>query len=94
LGINGQPIDPQIARRYNLPAEYGLYIFSVFANSPAATVGLQEGDIITQLGETPIDEDHPYLNVLYNFQAGDTVKLMVARGNQTIQVQVTLEEGQ
>jgi len=94
LGINGQPIDPQIARRYNLPVEYGLYIFSVFANSPAATAGLQEGDIITQLGETPIDEDHPYLNVLYNFQAGDTVPLMVARGDQTIQVQVTLEEGQ
>ena len=94
LGINGQPIDPQIARRYNLPVEYGLYIFSVFANSPAATAGLQEGDIITQLGETPIDEDHPYLNVLYNFQAGDTVTIMVARRDQTIQVQVTLEEGQ
>jgi serine protease Do len=94
LGINGQPIDPQISRRYNLPVDYGLYIFSVVANSPAASVGLQEGDIITQFDSTPIDKDHPYLNVLYNFQAGDQVNLSVARGNQTIQVQVTLKEGQ
>ena len=94
LGINGQPIDPQISRRYNLPVDYGLYIFSVVANSPAASVGLQEGDIITQFDSTPIDKDHPYLNVLYNYQAGDQVNLTVSRGNQTIQVQVTLKEGQ
>jgi len=94
LGINWQPIDPQIARRYNLPVNYGVYIFSVFSNSPAASAGLQEGDIITQFDETPIDEEHPYLNVLYNFQPGDTITIKVARGNRIIEVQVTLEEGQ
>ncbi len=94
LGINWQPIDPQIARRYNLPVNYGVYIFSVFSNSPAASAGLQEGDIITQFDETPIDEEHPYLNVLYNFQPGDTIIIKVARGNRIIEVQVTLEEGQ
>jgi 2-alkenal reductase len=94
LGINGQPIDPQIARRYNLPVEYGLYIFNVFSGSPAASAGLQEGDIITQFDSTPIDEEHPYLNVLYNFQAGDIVEITFARGNRILQVEVTLEEGQ
>lgn len=93
LGINGQPIDPQIARRYNLPADHGLYIFSVFSGSPAEAAGLRQGDIITQMDSTPLDEEHPYLNVLYNFQPGDTITLTIARDSRTLQLQVTLSEG-
>ena len=94
LGVNGQPIDPQIAHRYNLPVDYGVYIFSVTPASPADQAGLREGDIITHLDNTPIDGDHPYLNVLYNFQPGDKVNITYARGNRTIQVEVTLGTGQ
>ncbi len=92
LGIQGQSIDPQIASRYNLPVQWGMYIFTVYGNSPAQSAGLREGDIITHFDQTALDETHPYLNVLFNYQPGDIVTLTVARGNQTEKVQVKLEE--
>jgi len=93
LGISWQPISQQIAFFYNLPVSYGVYISQVQPNSPAETAGLKEGDIITKINNTPLDDSHPYTNTLYNFASGDKVTLTVARGSQTLQVQVTLGEG-
>lgn len=92
LGINYQPIDPEIAARYNLPAQWGVYINEVANGSPAGNAGLQPGDIITKLGNVTLDATHSYVNTLFNYKPGDQVTLDVARGNQTMQVQVTLGE--
>ena len=94
MGISFQPINPSIAARYNLPAEWGVYITRVVENSPASQAGLQEGDIITRLGDIPIDETHSYVNALFEYKPGDRVALEVVRGNDTMQVDITLGEAQ
>jgi len=94
LGISFQPIDPEIAAVYNLPAQWGVYITRVAQNSPAGQAGLQEGDIITKIGEIALDEAHSYVNTLFTFQPGDQITLDVVRGNETMQVDVTLGEAQ
>lgn len=94
LGISWQAITPRIAAVYRLPAEYGVYITQVAANSPASQAGLQPGDIITGIGETTLDATHAYINTLFQYSAGDTVTLTVIRENEQIQVQVTLGEAE
>jgi 2-alkenal reductase len=94
MGISFQPINPEIASLYNLPAEWGVYITRVVQNSPAQQAGLQEGDIITKIGEIALDETHSYVNTLFAFQPGDQIKLDIVRGNETMQVEVTLGEAQ
>ncbi len=94
MGISFQPINPSIAARYNLPAEWGVYITRVVENSPASQAGLQEGDIITRLGDIPIDETHSYVNALFEYKPGDRVTLEVVRENDTMQVDITLGEAQ
>jgi serine protease Do len=94
LGISFQPIDPGIAARYNLPAEWGVYITQVAENSPASAAGLQQGDIITRIGEVSIDETHSYVNALFEYKSGDQITLALVRGNETMQVDVTLGEAQ
>ena len=94
LGISFQPINPEIAAIYNLPAEWGVYVTRLEQNSPAHEAGLQEGDIITKIGDVALDETHSYVNTLFEFQSGDQITLGVVRGNQTMQVQVTLGEAQ
>ena len=94
MGISFQPINPEIASLYNLPAEWGVYITRVAQNSPAQQAGLQEGDIITKIGEIALDETHSYVNTLFAFQPGDQIKLDIVRGNETMQVEVTLGEAQ
>lgn len=92
LGIDGQQITPNIAARYNLPVQWGIYITSVSAGSPAEQAGLQVNDILTKIGDTAIDETHSYMNTLFLYKPGDQVTLEIVRNGQTMQMQVTLNE--
>lgn len=92
LGIAYQPIAPDIASSYNLPVQWGAYVTRVAAGSPAGKAGLQEGDIITRVGDVSIDETHSYLNTLYTYKPGDQITLSIIRNGQTVKLQVTLGE--
>jgi len=92
IGISFQPINPNIAARYNLSAQWGVYITDVSSGSPASTAGLQQGDIITKVGDVTMDETHSYVNALFTFNPGDQVTLTLMRDGKEMQVQVTLGE--
>ena len=92
MGISFQPINPDIAAQYNLPAQWGVYVTKVADNSPASEAGLQEGDIITKIGDVALDETHSYVNILFTFKPGDQITLEVLRDNKNTSVQITLGE--
>ena len=92
IGISFQPVNPSIATRYNLSAQWGVYVMKVADGSPASTAGLQQGDIITKVGDVMLDETHSYVNTLFTFKPGDQVNLTVMRDGKEMQVQITLGE--
>lgn len=92
LGVRWQWVDPDLAFRYGLPVEWGAYITKILPDSPAEKAGLQANDIITQIGEISLDNEHPYANALYRYAPGDTVNLIIQRGNEKLELQVKLEE--
>ncbi len=92
MGINFQPITPDIANAYNLPVQYGAYVTSISANSPASQAGLQTGDIITSIGGTALDETHSFINTLFTFKPGDQITVEIMRNGKSQQVQLTLGE--
>ena len=92
MGIRFQPINPDIAARYNLAAQWGVYVTQVVSGSPADQAGLKEGDIIIKLDDTALDETHSYINTLFTYKAGDPVNLSVMRDGKLIQVPITLGE--
>lgn len=92
IGIRFQPINPDIATRYNLAAQWGVYVTQVVSGSPADKAGLKEGDIIIKLDDTALDETHSYINTLFTYKAGDPVNLSVMRDGKLIQVPITLGE--
>jgi 2-alkenal reductase len=92
LGVNFQSVTPSIARRYDLPAQWGAYITDIDSRGPAAQAGLQRGDIIVSIGERDIDENNSYLNSLFAYQPGDQVTINALRGNQEMAFEVTLGE--
>ena len=92
MGISFQPINPDIAAQYNLAAQWGVYVTKVADNSPASEAGLQEGDIITKIGDVALDETHSYVNILFTFKPGDQITLEVLRDNKNTSVQITLGE--
>jgi 2-alkenal reductase len=90
LGISFQPITPDIATAYNLPAQWGVYVTNVGANSPASKAGIQTGDIITSIGGVALDGDHSYVNTLFTHNPGDKVTIDLIRNNRKLQVEATL----
>jgi len=92
LGISYQSISPSIARRYNLPAQYGAYVTDVDSRGPAASAGLQRGDIIVSIDDQSIDEAHSYINTLFTYQPGDQVTIKALRNGQETSFTVTLGE--
>ncbi len=92
LGISYQPIAPDIANMYSLPVQWGVYVTNVANGSPASQAGLQQGDIITKVGDIALDQNHSYLNTLYTYKPGDTVTLSVNRNGKDVTLKVTLGE--
>jgi 2-alkenal reductase len=92
LGIQWQLISPRVAAAYRLPVDWGVYVVDLVAGGPAAKAGLQQGDIITRIGDIQIDADHSYLNALFNYSPGQTTELEIARGTQILKVSVTFGE--
>jgi 2-alkenal reductase len=92
LGVRWQWITPSIAYRYGLTVESGAYISSIAPNSPAAVAGLQAGDIIIKIGDRLLNDDHPFINVLYDFSAGETTALEFVREQENLKIQVTFGE--
>jgi 2-alkenal reductase len=88
LGVNYLPVSAQIAGTYGLPV--GAFVKTVLNNSPAAHAGLKKQDVITAVDGVAIDDQHDLKTALDGFHIGDTVKLTVYRGGQTITLNVTL----
>ena len=73
---------------------HSIYISEVTSGGPASVAGLQQGDIITKVGDVTLDETHSYVNTLFTFKPGDQVTLNVMRDGKDMQVQITLGEAQ
>lgn len=92
MGIRLQTITPQIAYRYQLPVQYGVYVLEVSSGSPAEKAGIQVNDIITCIGDQCISENQSYYNALFTNLPGDTVTIKLVRNGVEKTLQVTLGE--
>ncbi|HET7328284.1 MAG TPA: trypsin-like peptidase domain-containing protein [Nocardioidaceae bacterium] len=74
----------------------GAQVRSVVSGSAADEAGLQEGDIITKVGDTQITSSEALVAQVRSYRPGDSVQLTVLRDGDSEQVQVTLgsDEGQ
>lgn len=90
MGIRYQAISPDLSAMYNLPVKWGIYVQSIATGSPADTAGLQRGDIIVSINDTSIDAAHQYLNMLYTYKPGDTIKLGILRDGKQINLDIKL----
>lgn len=68
----------------------GLPVKSVRAGSPAEVAGIREGDRIAALGRFPVANIFDYTFAIRHFEAGDSVPVVLLRGEARLSVVVTL----
>lgn len=56
----------------------------IMRNTPAAESGAREGDILLQVGNTPVHEPEDVIDASFFITAGDPVPITVLRGNEKL----------
>ena len=92
LGVESQPLNPQLAAANDIPVDQGNYIQRVVEGTPAEEAGLQEGDVVTAVGDTEITTLRTLANILLDYAPGDQVTLTVQRGENEETINLTLGE--
>lgn len=67
-------------------------VTSVIESSPAANAGIQENDIITAINGNSVSSGEELSIMINSFEIGETITITVNRGNNDVDIQVTLEE--
>ena len=69
----------------------GYAIGDVVKDGPAAKAGLKAGDLVVEFGDAKIARLEDFIAALDKHKAGDRVRTVVRRGDQTITAEVTLD---
>ena len=93
IGIQVANIVPELIRQYNLDKDVkGVVITSVNPNGVAASVGLQEGDVIMKMNRNAITSVADFNKEISNLEAGDNLLLYIRRGSANLFVAFTIPE--
>lgn len=92
LGVGVTNVDATVAAQDNLSVDHGALIGSLISGGPAASSGLQVGDVIVQINNIPVNDVSSLGDALARYNPGDTVAVHVYRGSQQLIINVRLGE--
>lgn len=97
LGIRYLLITEEIQKQFNLPFDYGVYVYSddpnkpaVIPNSPAEKYGIKEKDIILEVDGQKITLQNTLAGIIRSKKVGDEVSLKIYRDGKFIYLKVKL----
>ncbi|MFB2936581.1 HhoA/HhoB/HtrA family serine endopeptidase [Aerosakkonemataceae cyanobacterium BLCC-F154] len=91
IGIQMVTLTPQLAKENNsdpnspltIPEISGVLVMGILPNTPAAQSGLRRGDVIVEIDGQPVTNATALQNVVESSQVGQTLQLVIRRGEQT-----------
>jgi len=100
LGVRSVVINDQVKKDNNLPVNYGAWVVSgnnpgevaVTPDSAAAKAGIKDKDIILEVNNKKITEQDTLLEIIQDYNAGETVTMKILSDGKEKTVSVTLGE--
>jgi S1-C subfamily serine protease len=100
VGVQTLSLTPQLAQQNNndpnspfqVPEVNGVLVVRVLPNSPAASAGLRQGDVILQIDGQPVTKAEQLQRIVDSTRVGQVLQVKVQRGNQTQQLAVRTGE--
>lgn len=91
LGLTVQEITPDIASSLGLNGTQGVLVGNVTPDSPGADSGIQRGDVILEVGATPITSVEDFRRATKNIEKNKPILLLVRRDDNTIFLTLKIE---
>jgi serine protease Do len=91
LGLTLQNLTPDLAQRYGLTQKEGVVIAGVEPGSPAAEVGLQEGDLVAEVNHKKVTKVGEFQAALDESKKAGSVLLLVKRKDASLFVVLQLK---
>jgi serine protease Do len=95
LGVEYRDVEPEMAEQFRLAVREGIVVAAVQSDAPADRAGIQRGDIITRIDDTPIKQGGDLRRILRDRRPGDSVRVTVVRagdGTKTLTARLTESE--
>jgi S1-C subfamily serine protease len=92
LGVGFESLTAELAAEEGLSVTEGALIRNVVEETPAATAGLQVGDVVTAVNGEAVDGEWSLRDRLVAYEPEDVVTLTVLRAGETLTLEVTLAE--
>ena len=89
-GFLGVSVGPAASGDGGSSFSVGAQVQSVEPGSPAETAGFQEGDVITRVGELPIEDPKSLTAAVRMLAEGESTQVELVRGEETLTLDVTV----
>jgi serine protease Do len=92
LGVEIQPLTPELAKSLGADVTEGALIAQVNADSPAGKADLRNGDIITGIAGRAVKSPEQLQDAVASMSPGDKVSIEIVRDGKTQTIEVVLGE--
>ena len=92
IGMAGQEITAVLAKGLGLPRDWGILVADVAPGGPAASAGLESGDVVVGLNGKPVATLAQFVADVTMRSDGRPVRLDVLRGPAALSVRVSVSE--
>lgn len=92
LGVEVQPLTPELAESFGLQDQGGVVVAGVYRDGPAALAGMQPGDIILDIDDKKAVDGRTAMNQVARTKPGEKISIQVLRNGKhvTLQAEVGL----
>ncbi len=91
LGVMVQTLTPDLADAFNAPNTVGALVTHLQENSPAATAGVKEKDIILSINDTQVKNAAQLRSMIGLMGVGTSAKMKIKRGAQNLTLTAVIE---
>lgn len=90
LGIEVQPLTPELAESFGLEGRPGIVVAAVYRNSPAAQAGMQAGDIIFSINGEQASDGRKSMNLVAQAKPGEKINIQIMRAGKTLELPIEI----
>ena len=88
LGLDAETNSAETAKKLGLPVETGVVVTKVTQGAPADVGGVQEGDVLQSIDETPVATRDALVELFGQIKPGQECRLHVLRGKKRMELKV------